>query len=183
VLPVAAMSIVVRTASDPLAQANALRSVAQRIDPNQPITGIRTMEENVARSISEPRFRTTLLAAFAGIALVLAAIGIFGVMAYSVVQRTREMGVRMALGASRGRVLQLVLAHGARLTLLGVGIGVAASFLVTRYVSGMLFNVRPYDPITLIEVAAGLFVVSLCACYLPALRATRVSPSAALREE
>jgi putative ABC transport system permease protein len=80
-------------------------------------------------------------------------------------------------------VLQLVLAHGARLTLLGVGIGVAASFLVTRYVSGMLFNVRPYDPITLIEVAAGLFVVSLCACYLPALRATRVSPSAALREE
>jgi putative ABC transport system permease protein len=182
-LPVAAMSIVVRTTSDPLAQANALRSVAQRIDPNQPITGIRTMEDNVAQSISEPRFRTTLLAAFAGVALVLAAIGIFGVMAYSVAQRTREMGVRMALGASRGRVLQLVLAHGARLTLLGVGIGVAASFLVTRYVSGMLFNVHPYDPRTLIEVAAGLVVVSLCACYLPALRATRVSPSAALREE
>ena len=183
VLPVAAMSIVVRTTSDPLAQANALRSVAQRIDASQPITGIRSMEENVAQSIAEPRFRTTLLAAFAGVALVLAAIGIFGVMAYSVTQRTREMGVRMALGASRGRVLQLVLAHGARLTLLGVGIGVAASFLVTRYVSGMLFNVRPYDPMTLIEVAAGLVVVSLLACYVPAMRATRVSPSAALREE
>jgi ABC-type lipoprotein release transport system permease subunit len=183
VLPVGAMSIVMRTTGDPLAQANSLRAVAQRIDPNQPITGIRTMEENVAQSISEPRFRTTLLAAFAGVALVLAAIGIFGVMAYSVTQRTREMGVRMALGASRGGVLRLVLAHGVRLTLLGVGIGVTASFLVTRYVSGMLFNVHPYDPMTLIEVAAGLVVVSLCACYIPAMRATRVSPSAALREE
>ena len=183
VLPVGAMSIVMRTSGDPLAQANSLRAVAQRIDPNQPITGIRTMEENVAQSISEPRFRTTLLAAFAGVALVLAAIGIFGVMAYSVTQRTREMGVRMALGASRGGVLRLVLAHGVRLTLLGVGIGVTASFLVTRYVSGMLFNVHPYDPMTLIEVAAGLVVVSLCACYIPAMRATRVSPSAALREE
>ncbi|HEV2699320.1 MAG TPA: ABC transporter permease [Terriglobales bacterium] len=183
VLPVTTMSLVVRTAGDPLAQANAVRAVAHRIDPNQPITAISTMEENVSKSISEPRFRTSLLAAFAGIALVLAAIGIFGVMAYSVTQRTREIGVRMALGASRTRVLQLVLGQGARLTLLGVGIGVAASLLVTRYASGMLFNVRPYDPLTLIEVAAGLVIVSLAACYVPALRATRVSPIAALREE
>ena len=183
VLPVTTMSLVVRTAGDPLAQANAVRAVAHRIDPNQPITAISTMEENVSKSISEPRFRTSLLASFAAIALVLAAIGIFGVMAYSVTQRTREIGVRMALGASRMRVLQLVLGQGAQLTLLGVGIGVAASLLLTRYVSGMLFNVRPYDPFTLIEVAAGLVIVSLAACYVPALRATRVSPIAALREE
>lgn len=183
VLPVGAMSIVVRTAGDPLALANALRAVAARIDPAQPVTGIGTMEENVAKSISEPRFRSTLLGAFAGIALVLAAIGIFGVMAYSVAQRTRELGVRMALGASRSRVLRLVLRQGTRLTLLGVSIGVGASLLLMHYVSGMLFNVRPYDPLTLIEVAAGLTMVALLACYIPALRATRVSPSSALREE
>lgn len=183
VLPVVAMSIVVRTAGDSLQQANAMRAAAHRIDPNQPITGIQTMDENVAKSIAEPRFRTVLLSIFAAIALLLAAIGIFGVMAYSVAQRTREMGVRVALGASRGRLLQLVLAQGARLTLLGVAIGIAASFLATRYLSTMLFNVRPYDPLTLIEVSAGLVLVSLCACYLPALRATRISPTSALREE
>ena len=183
VLPVVTISIVVRTAGDPLQQANAIRAVAHRIDPNQPITAIQTMEQNVAKSISEPRFRTVLLSIFAAVALVLAAIGIFGVMAYSVAQRTRELGVRVALGASRGRLLQMVLAQGARLTLLGVAIGVAASFVATRYLSTMLFNVRPYDALTLIEVSAGLVLVSLCACYLPALRATRISPSAALRDE
>ena len=183
VLPVVAMSIVVRTTGDPLQQADAMRAVAHRIDPNQPITGIQTMEENVARSISEPRFRTVLLSVFAVIALVLAAIGIFGVMAYSVAQRTRELGVRVALGASRGQLLQLVLAQCTRLTLSGVAIGVAASFPATRYLSAMLFKVRAFDVPTLIEVSAGLVLVSLCACYLPALRATRISPSQALREE
>lgn len=183
VLPVAVMSIAVRTTGDPLALANAMRAEAKRIDPNQPITGISTMDASVAQSIAEPKFRTTLLASFAGIALALAAIGIFGVMAYSVAQRTREIGVRMALGASRGNVLQLVLKQGARLTVFGIAIGVAASFILTRYVSGMLFNVQPYDPTTLIEVAVGLVAVAMLACYVPALRATRVSPSAALREE
>lgn len=183
VLPVVTMSIVVRTVGDPLQLANAMRTVARRIDPNQPITGIQTMEQNVGKSISEPRFRTVLLGVFAAIALVLAAIGIFGVMAYSVAQRTRELGLRVALGASRGRLLQMVLAQGARLTLIGVAIGVAASFLATRYLSTMLFNVRQYDALTLIEVSAGLVVISLCACYLPAWRATRISPSEALREE
>jgi putative ABC transport system permease protein len=124
-----------------------------------------------------------LLGIFAAIAVVLAAIGIFGVMAYSVAQRTRELGVRVALGASRGRLLQMVLAQGARLTLLGTAIGVAASFAATRYLSTMLFNVRPYDAMTLIEVSAGLVLVALCACYIPAWRATRISPSQALREE
>jgi putative ABC transport system permease protein len=141
------------------------------------------MDENVAQSISQPRFRTVLLAVFAGIALVLAAVGIFGVMAYSVAQRTRELGLRIALGASRGRVLQLVLAHGVRLTLMGVAIGLAATFLLTRYVSSLLFNVPAYDPMTLVGVVAALIAISLCACYLPARRATLVDPIVALREE
>src|ERR1051326_1512173 len=183
VLPVLTMSLVVRTAGDPVAQTNSLRSVVQNIDPNQPVTAIRSMEENVAQSVSAPRFRTVLLSVFAGIALVLAAVGIFGVMAYSVAQRTRELGLRIALGASRGRVLQLVLAHGVRLTLVGVGIGLVATFLLTRYVSSLLFNVPPYDPMTLVGVVAALIVISLCACYLPARRATLVDPIVALRDE
>jgi putative ABC transport system permease protein len=183
VLPVAALSVVVRTSGDPLAQSNALRSVVRNIDLNQPVTGVRSMEDNVSQSISEPRFRTVLLAIFACIALVLAAVGIFGVMAYSVAQRTRELGLRIALGASRGRVMQLVLGHCARLTLIGVGIGLAVTFLLTRYVSGLLFNVPPYDPVTLVGVVVALIVISLCACYLPARRATLVDPIVALREE
>jgi putative ABC transport system permease protein len=183
VLPVLTMSLVVRTAGDPLAQTNALRSVVHNIDPNQPVTAIRSMQENVAQSVSEPKFRTVLLSVFAGIALVLAAVGIFGVMAYSVAQRTRELGLRMALGASRGRVLQLVLANGVRLTLMGVGIGLVATFFLTRYVSSLLFNVPPFDPITLVAVVAALIVISLCACYLPARRATLVDPMIALRQE
>jgi putative ABC transport system permease protein len=183
VLPVTTLSLVVRTAGAPLAQAQSLRSVVHDIDANQPITAIRSMDENVAQSISQPRFRTVLLAVFAGIALVLAAVGIFGVMAYSVAQRTRELGLRIALGASRGRVLQLVLAHGVRLTLVGVAIGLAATFLLTRYVSSLLFNVPAYDPMTLVGVVAALIAISLCACYLPARRATLVDPIVALREE
>jgi putative ABC transport system permease protein len=141
------------------------------------------MEENIAQSISQPRFRTVLLAVFAGIALVLAAVGIFGVMAYSVAQRTRELGLRMALGASRGQVLQLVLAHGVRLTLIGVAIGLAGTFFLTRYVSSLLFNVPAYDPMTLVGGVAALIVISICACYIPAQRATLVDPIVALREE
>ena len=183
VLPVSAMSLVVRTAGDPLAQTSAVRAIAHALDANQPLTNIRTMEQNIARSVAEPRFRTVLLAIFAGLALALAAVGIFGVMAYSVAQRTRELGVRMALGATRGRVLQLVVGHGLRLTLIGVTIGIAASLAVTRYLSSMLFNVPPHDPMTLAALAAGLVVVSLGACYLPARRATLINPISALREE
>jgi len=183
VLPVLTLSLVVRTAGDPLAQTNAIRSVVHNIDPNQPVTAIRSMQENVAQSVSEPRFRTVLLSVFAGIALVLAAVGIFGVMAYSVAQRTRELGLRMALGSSRGRVLQLVLLNGVWLTLEGVGIGLVATFLLTRYVSSLLFNVPRYDPITLVGVVVALIIISLCACYIPARRATLVDPIVALREE
>jgi len=182
-LPVLTLSLVVRTAGDPLAQTNAIRSAVRNIDPNQPVTAIRSMQENVAQSVSEPRFHTILLSVFAGIALVLAAVGIFGVMAYSVAQRTRELGLRIALGASRGQVLQLVLINGVQLTLIGVGIGLVATFFLSRYVSSLLFNVPRYDPITLVGVAVGLIIISICACYIPARRATLVDPIVALREE
>ena len=183
VLPVSAMSIVVRTVGDPLAQTNSIRALVHGLDPDQPITGIRTMDQNVSKSIAEPRFRTVLLTIFAGIALVLAAVGIFGVMAYSVSQRTRELGVRMALGASRRQVLFLILADGMRLTLAGAAIGLTATFFLTRYVSSLLFNVPPYDPMTLVAVVLGLIGISLCACYLPARKATLIDPIDALRAE
>ena len=141
------------------------------------------MEQNISQSVSEPRFRTILLATFAGIALALAAVGIFGVMAYSVIQRTRELGVRISLGASRDVIFQLVLGRGLRLTLLGLAIGLVATFVLTRYLSSFLFNVPAYDPLTLLCVTAGLLVVSLIACYLPARRATLVDPIVALRQE
>lgn len=183
VLPVFAMSLVVRTAGDPLVQAGAIRAIARSIDSSQPITGIQTMEQNISQSVSEPRFRTILLGIFAAIALALAGVGIFGVMAYSVVQRTRELGVRISLGASRGLIFQLVLRRGLLLTGLGLAVGLAATFVLTRYLSSLLFNVPSYDPLTLACVTAGLLVVSLIACYLPARRATLVDPIVALRQE
>lgn len=183
VLPVFAMSLLVRTSSDPVTQTSAVRSIAHDLDPNQPLTNIRTMEQNISGSVAQPRFRTVLLTVFAAIALTLAAVGIFGVIAYTVTQRTREIGVRVALGASRGQVLQLVISSGLRLTMIGVAIGIAGSFALTRYLSSMLFNVPPHDPVTLMGVALGLVLVSLCACYLPARRATRIDPVVALRTE
>ncbi len=181
VLPVSSLSMVVRTAGDPLAQANSIRLLAHGIDPDQPITGFRTMEENVSKSMAEPRFRTVLLTIFAGIALVLAAVGIFGVMMYSVSQRTRELGVRMALGSTRRQLMFLILADGMRLTLAGAAIGLASAFFLTKYVSSMLFNVPAYDPLTLAEVVVTLVAVSLLACYIPARHATLVDPVEALR--
>jgi predicted permease len=180
-LPVSALSLVVRTTNDPLAQANSIRTLVHQLDPTQPITAFRTMDENVSRSMTEPRFRTVLLTIFAGIAVALAAVGIFGVMAYSVSQRTRELALRIALGASREDVLRLVLKQGLRLTLTGLGIGLAGTFLLTRYVASMLFNVPPYDPVTLLGVVLALMAISLSACYLPARRATMVDPIEALR--
>jgi putative ABC transport system permease protein len=183
VLPVFTLSLVIRTAGDPLAQTNSIRALVHGIDANQPITEIQTMEGNVSQSIAEPRFRTVLLAIFAGVAVTLAAVGIFGVMSYSVSQRTRELGLRIALGSSRNGVLQLILMYGLRLTAVGIVIGLVATFILIRYVSSMLFNVPPYDPLTLLGVMAVLVVISLCACYIPARRATLVDANVALREE
>ena len=181
-LPVQFMSMIVRTESNPLALANSLQRLVHQIDPNQPVTKIRTMEDNIADSVSEPRFRTVLLTLFAGVALALAGIGIFSVMAYTVTQRTREIGVRVALGASRNQIFGLTLGHTLRLTVIGIMIGLAASFVLTRYVSAFLFEVPSYDLVTLAGTAIVIVLVAIAASYLPARRATGIDPAKALRQ-
>lgn len=181
--PVLSMSLIVRTGSDPMALAQSVQRVVHDIDPNQPVTKIRTMDENIANSIAEPRFRTLLLSIFAAIALVLAAIGIFSVMAYSVAQRTREIGVRVAMGASRAQIFRLILGYAIRLTVIGIVLGMSAALLLTRYVSTLLFQVSSYDPITLAGMAMVIMLVSISACYIPARRATHVDPVTALRQD
>jgi len=141
------------------------------------------MEQLVYRSVSEPRLNTALLAAFAALALILATVGIYGVMSYTVSQRTREIGVRMALGAGRGDVLRGVLAQGAGRAGAGIAIGLAGSLILTRFLSTLLFGVGATDPVTFIAVATLLAAVSLLASYIPARRATRIDPIAALRCE
>jgi len=147
------------------------------------VSGNQSEEEVVARSISSQRFSALLLGVFAALALVLASVGIYGVLSYLVGQRTQEIGVRMALGAERLDVLRLVLTDGARLTVVGVGIGVAVAFGLTRLMSGMLFGVKPTDPLTFASVALLLTAIALLACCLPARRAMSVDPMVALRHE
>lgn len=181
--PVLFLSLVVRTEGAPQALAESVRKTVFRIDPNQPVAKVRTMEENVSDSVAQPRFRTVLLAIFAGLALVLSTLGIFSVMAYSVAQRAREIGVRVALGATRTRILQLILGYSMRLTVIGLVLGIAATFIFTRYVSSFLFKVPSHDPMTLAAIVVVVFLVSTLACYIPAHRATRVNPINALRQD
>ena len=182
-LPVFALSVVMRTERDPLSEASALRSVVRDINPNQPLVRVRTMEENISGSVSEPRFRATLLAIFAGAALVLAVVGLYGLMVYTVNQRIHEIGIRIALGADRGDVLRMVIAQGLRLAISGVLVGVLSSLALGRILSGFLYRVSPTDPMTILGVAVLLTLVALLASYLPARRATRVDPMVALRYE
>jgi ABC-type antimicrobial peptide transport system permease subunit len=141
------------------------------------------LDQIVAQSIGQKRFAMTLLAVFAAIALLLAGVGIYGVLSYLVGQRTQEIGVRMALGAQRFHVLQLVMNDGARMTLVGLGIGVIAALGLTRLLSHMLFGIKPTDPVTFLTVAMLLCTIALLACYVPAHRAMRVDPTVALRYE
>jgi len=182
-LVMSAMTILVRTSNDPLALLSTIRNQLQQLDPELPMAAVVTMDQLLADSLSRSRFTMLLLGIFAVVALVLAAVGIYGLIAYSVTQRTQELGIRIALGAQRRDVLRLVLAQGTRLTLLGVAIGVLAALALSRLLGTLLFGVSATDPLTFAGVAGLLAVVALLACFIPARRATRVDPMVALRNE
>ena len=177
------MNIVVRSAGDPAMLTTTVREALHAIDPDEATSTFRTMDDVISTSASGDRFNTVLLGAFAAIALLLTAAGIFGVLSYLVTQRTREIGLRMALGAQPEDVLRVVVGHGLRLVLLGLCIGVAAALVVTRWMSSVLFDVKPTDPLTFAAVAVLLTAVAFLASYVPARRAMRVDPMVALRYE
>ncbi|HEY1472387.1 MAG TPA: ABC transporter permease [Candidatus Acidoferrum sp.] len=177
------MTLVLRTAVDPASLVSAVRQQVSALDKNIPVCAVQTMDDLLSAEVASQRFNAGALAGFASFAVLLAAVGIYGVMAYAVSQRTREMGVRIALGAGRGNVLRMVLNQGFCLALIGVGLGLAASFALTRLMTGLLFGVKPSDPQTFIFVTAALLAVALAACWIPAHRATRVDPVVALRYE
>jgi putative ABC transport system permease protein len=151
------------------------------MEPDAPLYDIKTLEDYLALDLDRARFQTVLLGLFAGVALLLTAIGLYGVIAHGVVQRTHEIGVRMALGASRTDVLHLVLNRGLMLTLAGVGIGVVGALALARFIQSLLYEIPPRDPLTYAVVCVTLGAVALLASYIPALRATRVDPMIALR--
>jgi putative ABC transport system permease protein len=176
-------SIAVRTAVDPMTMAQALKAAIARVDQQQAVTRIRTMDQVAAESMTQPRFRAQLVGSFAVLALGLAAIGIFGVLAFSVSQRTREFGIRMALGARSADVLRMVASNGLKITAGGIAMGLAGAALLTRSLNSLLYGVKPADPITFVAAPALLALVALGACAMPALRASRVDPAEALRQE
>ena len=178
-----ALMLAVRTTTSPQTAIAAIREEVRALDRDQPITNVATMEERLATALSQPRFSTLLLGLFGLVGLLLAAVGIFGVMSYVVTQRTHEIGIRMALGAQRLDVLKLVVGHGMRLTMIGIGSGLAAAFALTRLMSNLLFGVSASDPLTFVAISMLLAIVALVACYLPARRATKVDPMVALRYE
>ena len=177
------VNLVIRTQGDPLSLVGGVRKEVNALDPDQPIAAIRPMTEWVAMSAAGARYRTTLLGLFALLAMILAATGIYGVMSYSVAQRTQEIGVRMALGARPLDVLKLVVRQGMMLVLIGVIVGLAGALALTRVMSSLLFGVTERDPITFVAVAALLIVVAFISCFVPAHRATRIDPLIALRCE
>jgi putative ABC transport system permease protein len=182
--PVQGMSVVMKTSVPPSSIGEAVRREVYAVDPNMPVANMRTLEQIVARSISQPRFYTTLLAVFAAVALILAAIGIFGVLSYAVAQRTREIGIRMALGAQEATVRRLVVREAMALAIGGVAIGTVCAFFLSRsLVASLLFSTSPHDPLTFTAVAAMLTVVAFVSSYIPARRATRVDPMIALRAD
>ena len=174
------MILTVRSAQDPRTLTSAIRREIQSIDPDQPIANVRTLETVTADSIAPRRMSMVLLGAFAGIALLLASVGIYGVISYLVVQRTHEIGVRMALGAQRSDVLRLIVGHAAKLVGIGTAIGLVLAFLSTRLLSVLLYNVGAFDLTTFLFVTIVLAAVALLASYIPALRAARADPVAAL---
>jgi putative ABC transport system permease protein len=182
-VPNGGMTVIIKGASDPNQLMSAVREQIKAIDPDQPIYSIKTMEEIRAESVASERLNLTLLSIFAGIALVLAIVGIYGVMSYSVTQRTHEIGIRMAIGAQTADVFRMILGQGMMLALIGVGIGLVGAFALTRLMRTMLFGVEATDPLTFAVIAGLLTAVALLACYLPGRRATKVDPVVSLRYE
>jgi len=177
------MSLVVRTQTDSAMMTRAIRNVLDSLDKDQPIENVRTMTQLVARSVTQRRLLVQILGSFAGLAMLLAAIGLYGVLAYNVAQRKREIGVRMALGAQKSDVLSLVIGGGIRLTLAGLVLGLLAALALTRVMGSLLYEIKPGDPATYAVVSGLLLVVGLLACWLPARRAIKVEPMEALRYE
>jgi putative ABC transport system permease protein len=173
----------VRTDGDPVKLSADLRNQIWAVDKDLALANITTMQQTLVASTARPRFSTLLLSVFAVVALVLAAVGLYGVMAYGVTQRTHEIGIRMALGARGVDVLRLVVAGGMKLALIGVGVGLVGAYAATRLMSSLLFEVSATDPITFAVVSVILIAVALLACYVPAWRATKVDPMVALRYE
>jgi len=177
------MTLVVRAAAEPAGLLPAIRAQVRAVDPDQPVTDIATMAEHLARSLSQPRFGMLLLSLFAGVALLLAAIGVYGVVAYEARQRTHEIGIRTAIGARPAHILRLIVGDGLRLSLLGAALGIAAALPATRLLASLLYGVDRYDPLTFLAMPACLVAAAALAAWLPASRALRLDPVAALRHE
>ncbi len=181
--PARGAALVARTASDPMGLISAVRAQVSAIDRDQPLYNVRTMEQVLADSVSQQRFSMLLISVFSAVALVLAGVGIYGVISYSVSHRSHEIGIRMALGAMRADILRMVIEHGLKLALVGVGIGLVAAFVLTRVMSSLLYGVSAIDPLTFAGGTIVLIGVAVMACYIPARRATKVDPMIALRYE
>ena len=177
------MTLVIRTSVEPQSLAAAAQETVRSLDRNLPVSGVATMEQVIADTLWQPRFNLQLIGIFAALAMTLAAIGLYGVMSYSVAQRTREVGLRMALGAQRGDVMKLVMGQGMKLALAGVASGLLASVALTRLMERLLFEVSATDFSTFALIAVLLTIVALLACWIPARRATKVDPMIALRCE
>ncbi|HEV2615464.1 MAG TPA: FtsX-like permease family protein [Candidatus Acidoferrales bacterium] len=177
------VALILHTKTDPRSVTNAVKQRVWSLQKDQPITNIKTMDQLVAESNASPRFQSFLLGAFGALGLLLAIVGIYGVISYSVTQRAHEIGIRMALGADPTQVLRLMLTQGLKLALAGVAIGIIASLALTRLIASLLFGVSATDPITFVGVSIVLTIVAMLACYLPARRAMRVDPMVALRYE
>jgi putative ABC transport system permease protein len=181
--PIRQMSLLVSATLHPSSVAGSVRAEVRAIDPEIPIANIKTLEQLLNSSVAQPRFRTVLIGAFSAVAMLLAAIGIYGVVAYSVAQRTREIGIRMALGAQPRDVLALIVRQGMSLTLAGVALGILGALALTRVTANLLFGVGATDPATFLIISLLLLFVALLACYVPARRAANVNPMAALAHE
>ena len=176
-------NLIIRTTADPLSLTSAVRREVQALDPTQPVFNVSTMEQTLEQSLVTQRLSMTLLVLLASLALILAAVGLYGVMSYTVTQRSHEIGIRMAIGAQKRDVFKMVIGRGMMLTLIGVAFGLLGAFGLTRLMSTMLFGVNPTDPVTFASIGVLLTLVALIACYLPGRRATKVDPMVALRYE